>query len=479
MSKICSTLFFAAVFCYSFCVKAQSTGINYNYATQSYGVWVANSGAAIIAANADDAVVSFTPPPALWNGFFFGSQFFAAGQPIYVSSNGFMSFLNPGSSLPTNSLSTNPFGIIAPIWDDLKVGSTGNVNWKIAGSSPSRRLIVEWNGMLWDKSAGTVSQTVQVTIYETTHTALPNVIDIKYFNHGFSGTTNINNGSGGASIGLSGFCSGDFYSWPSAPGGPGPVKTSETTTLNSHPSLSFFYRLTPAAHPNDNCASAQSVTFNPALPLISVSATTLHATISGALASCWIAPIFNAADIWFTFTKPAGLTNFEIFTDNLDCRGANYKTGIEVYSACGTPLAGGCDIGSAGPTGTNAMSYLNLTGQPCTATTYWVRVATDTTYKGYFRFNIRPPGRDCAYASDFTSCSLPYSSPTLLSTCGFGNDYDSANAACHTILQTGEEYVFSYTPAASGCINVSLNNTPANSNPAYTFTGDVQHRELA
>jgi len=262
-----SSLLFLITLSFSFCVNAQISGINYTYSTQPYGVWTANAGTSIIAANADDVITSFTPTAATWSGFYFGSQYFPAGQPIYVSSNGFMAFLNPGSSIPTNSLATNPYAIIAPIWDDLKVGPTGNVNWKITGALPNRRLIVEWNGMLWDKNGTIVCKSVQVTLNERTST-LANVIDIKYNNHTFSGNTNINNGSGGASIGLSGFCSGDYYSWPNAPGGPGPVKTAEVTSLNLHPSLSFFYRLTPAAHPNDNCASAFAATFNPGLLLV-------------------------------------------------------------------------------------------------------------------------------------------------------------------------------------------------------------------
>src|SRR6187399_55988 len=87
---------------------AQTTGINYTHLTQSYGSWTANAGTSIIPANSDEVITSFTPPAALWSGFYFGGTFFPAGQPIYVSSNGFMSFLNPGGALPTNALSTSP-----------------------------------------------------------------------------------------------------------------------------------------------------------------------------------------------------------------------------------------------------------------------------------------------------------------------------------------------------------------------------------
>ena len=467
---------------------AQSTGINYTYLTQPYGAWAANAGTAVIAANSDDVLTSFTPVNGTgtnqWSGFFLGSRYFPGGIPIYVSSNGFFSFLNPGTSLPTNSLATNPFGIIAPIWDDLRVGPAGNVNWKLVGGATTKRMVIEWNGMLWDKSAGIVSQSVQVTIYDKSHATLANYIDIKYFNHGFTGTTNINNGSGGASIGVSGFCARDFYSWASSPGAGAPVKTAETTTLNSHPSLTFFYRLIPTLHPNDNCGSAQAVTFNPALSVNSTIATTLHSTHLAAPAACWGAPITIASDVWFTFTKPANVTSFEIFTDSLDCRGANYKTGLEVYASCaGAAIA--CDYGSAGPnymnsTGaivpTNASSYLNLTNAtyavPCASQQYWVRVATDSTYKGYFRFNIRPSGRECAFATNITPCGLPYTAPPGLSTCNFGNEYDSTNSDCHNSFNKGSDYIFSYTPPATVCVDFHLANTPANSFPGlFIYNG--------
>ncbi len=450
---------------------SQSTGINYTYSTQAYGAWAANGGAVIAGSpGADNTLFTITPPPGVganqWNGFFFGSTYFPPGQPIYISSNGFMSFINPGSSIPTNSLATSPYAVIAPLWDDLAVAPAGNINWRIVGGgSPNRKLVVEWNQMLWDKGAAVQAITMQVTIWEKT-AVLANVIDIKYLNNG-AGIANINNASSGASVGLSGFCSGDFYSYASVPGAGAPVKTAENTTLASHPSTTFFYRLTPNVHPNDNCASAQAIVFNPASFLIPTPGTTLHSTISAAPAGCWGAPITNAADVWFTFTKPAGITNFEIFTDSLDCRGPNYKTGIEVYTSCGgAPVA--CNFGSAGPSGT-ASSYLNMTnasfGVPCASQQYWVRVATDTTYKGYFRFYIRPPGRDCAFATNITPCGIPYTAPAGLSTCGFANDYDSINSLCHHSFQKGEDYVFTYTPPVSQCVDFHLNNTPPNSFP--------------
>jgi hypothetical protein len=461
---------------YGAAAKAQSTGINYSLSVQAYS-YTANLGTVIAGSpGADDVLYTIVPPAGTglnqWSGFYYGSEYFPPGQPIYVSTNGFIALKNPGSSLPNNSLATNPYAIIAPLWDDLKVGAAGNINWKIAASSPNRRLIIEWTQMLWDHNATTYAVNMQVILYEKTN-ATPNVIEFKYQNNG-TGVTNINNMSGGASAGLSGMCTGDYLSYPAPPGGGSPIKTSENSSLGTHPA-NCYHRFTPVVHPNDNCAAAEALTFSPSSNIINTIATTLHATPSAAPAGCWTLPSGQAADVWFTFTKPANLTNFEIFTDSLDCRGANYKTGIEVYTSCGgLPVA--CDYGSSGPAGTNASSYLNLTnaanGVPCGAQQYWVRVATDTTYKGYFRFNVRPSGRSCSYATNITPCGLPYTAPTALTTCGFGNEYDSTISACHNSFNKGEDYVFSYTPPATVCADFHVNNTPLNSFPGlFIYSG--------
>ncbi len=465
-SKLFSRVLFISLLflaCLTYKGFGQNTGINYSY-TSAANAFTANNGAIFAgSAGTDDAVYTITPTAITWpNGFYYGNKYYGPTSTIYVSTNGWMSFINQGGSLPGNSLATTP-GIIAPLWDDLKVGAAGNVNWKITGSGVTRRLIVEWSQMLWDHSATIQALSFQVTLYDAGNTT-PNVIDFKYLNNG-TGTTNINNGSGGASVGLSGYCSGDFYSYAFPPGAGAPVKTAEVITLNSHPVQSNIFKHTPAVHPNNECASSFNLgTFSASSSLSRWLSTTLHSTQTAGAPGCGAPATW--ADIWYTFTKPANITNFELFTDSLDCRGASYKTGIEVFSSCpvGAPL--NCDFGSVGPAGTNASSYLNITGQPCAATQYWVRLFTsDTLYKGYFRFNIRPPGRTCTYANNITGCGLPYSSPAALSTCGFVNDYDSLFASCHSRVQHGEDYIFSYTAPSNQCVNLSLNNTPAASNP--------------
>ncbi|MFM7216444.1 MAG: hypothetical protein ACKO1U_00345, partial [Bacteroidota bacterium] len=62
-----------------------------------------------------------------------------------VSSNGLMG-LGATQILTTavNSLTANPLVKIAPYWDDLNTGNSGNVVYKVVGSSPNRKLVVDW-----------------------------------------------------------------------------------------------------------------------------------------------------------------------------------------------------------------------------------------------------------------------------------------------------------------------------------------------
>ncbi|MEO8085538.1 MAG: T9SS type A sorting domain-containing protein [Bacteroidota bacterium] len=475
MNKTLTQLFFS--FCFSFLVlntSAQITGINYTYTNVAGGAFITPAAwLGLMAASTDDAVATIVPTAAQFGAFDFGGVTYLTGSTIYVSSNGFISFLNPGGSLPNNSLSTNK-AIIAPFWDDLKINTTGQVKYGFAGGGVNQTLIIQWDSVLWDHNATITALSFQIRIYENTAGGNANAIEFRYLNNGVGGAAYVNNGSGGASIGLSGYCNNDVFAFTGAGGAPN--KTSPEAPILTKPSAGSTYRFVPIAHPYDNCATADTIsnslwpatstiTFNAGQSIISRLGTLLHSTQTAiALPTC--GGVTTTSDVWYTFTKPANITNFEIYTDSLDCRGANYKTGIQIFSSCGG-AAIACDFGSTGPAGTNASSYLNLTGLPCAATQYWMRVfSTDIAYRGYFRINIRPPGRDCTFANQI--CGVPYNSPLNLSTCGFGDDYDSTNSACHTPREEGEDYLFVYTPAMNACVNISLNNTPANSYPGFT-----------
>ena len=151
----------------------------------------------------------------------------AAYTQFKASSNGFLTF-NTANTLaqPINNLKTSTERyIVAPLWDDNQIGSSGNVNYKLTGTTPNRVLTVEWKALRWNKSgfsAGTID--TQVKLYETT-----NIIEFVY-NRGTYQSFGI-----GASIGLNGGTSGDFMSISDITTTSTMSTTTETTTIGASP----------------------------------------------------------------------------------------------------------------------------------------------------------------------------------------------------------------------------------------------------
>lgn len=473
MKKTAANLFYAFVFVTTISFHAHADyGIEYNF-TQVAGTMVFNNSTAgsvsLIPGGADEQLGSFTVP-STWGGFYFGGVWYPQGATtVTVSTNGWLSISKPGdvlpsSPLPSNSLASNPYRMMAPLWDDLSVHANGEVSYKIVGGASNRTLVVEWRGMYWDHNATDTALSFQVVLFDNNQATIAdrNVIEFRYKNNG-AGSALVNNASGGASIGISGFCSTDVLAFQSSSGSVS-KDAPEVMYLSSKPLDTYHHLFIPVGATNDECSNAGPFIITPSDPLLSGRYTQLQATQSpGPLPACGSPATLS--DIWLQITKPAGITNFEIYTDSLDCRGVNYATGIALYSSCGS-AAMTCDFGSAGPGNTNANSYLNMTNLPCTAQDYWARCySADTSYRGYFRLNVRPPGRNCAFANDITPCGIPYTSPAGLSTCGFGNEYDSMLSEPHSAYMHGEDYVFSYTPPSDICLDFALNNTPVNSNP--------------
>lgn len=197
--------------------------------------WAANATPTTIhAAGVDEAISASLPIGFTFNYGCVNYTNFKA------SSNGWMT-LNTAvtASNATNNLATSSDRpIIAPLWDDLQVGSGGTVNYKLTGTAPNRILTVEWSQMEWYWLASTWGIGFQVILYETT-----NVIEFKYNRNG-NATANLSSPS--ASIGISGTTSGQFYSLQDVSAAPVVSTVTETTNLATKPATSQVYRWTPA-----------------------------------------------------------------------------------------------------------------------------------------------------------------------------------------------------------------------------------------
>jgi hypothetical protein len=101
----------------------------------------------------------------------------------------------------TGFASTTNAPKIAPFFEDLCVGTNGKVHYKVTGTAPSRKLIVEWQNMQVTRGAGCAgagSGTLQLWINESAAASNPGAIQFVYGN----GIVASNAADGGASIGL-------------------------------------------------------------------------------------------------------------------------------------------------------------------------------------------------------------------------------------------------------------------------------------
>lgn len=101
-------------------------------------------------------------------------------QRIYVSSNGTVGFsnaTNPGyinKALPTNITPT----LVSPFWDDLVPVNGGDVFYAAIGTSPNRKLVVEWRNLKHYNAGGT--GTLQVVFYENSPDLRFNYLDTDF-----------------------------------------------------------------------------------------------------------------------------------------------------------------------------------------------------------------------------------------------------------------------------------------------------------
>jgi hypothetical protein len=112
---------------------------------------------------------------------------------IKVSSNGFLTFDSTESyHYLTNDLQAkSPKHVLAPLWDYLKVGSSGRVHYAVVGSAPSRIFVVEFYRVVWGPFSSPVVD-FQVRLCEGSN-------DIEFH---YGAMANAGFGADGASIGI-------------------------------------------------------------------------------------------------------------------------------------------------------------------------------------------------------------------------------------------------------------------------------------
>jgi Secretion system C-terminal sorting domain len=156
----------------------------------------------------------------------------------------------------------------------------------------------------------------------------------------------------------------------------------------------------------------------------------------------------NGEDYIFRYSSPGN----ECI--NISLSGTTNWVGLFVYNGCPNVVGTTCVAQATSGSGNPSLSNVLL----ATPGTYYFMVSTlppPTCTAFNISISSCPTGTTCSYARPVPS--LPYSQ-TGLTTCGFGNDYTSANA-CGSSYMNGEDFIFSYTVAGPRCIDIFTTNT--------------------
>src|SRR6185436_12295326 len=318
------------------------TGITYRDSafTTAWPSWVPGGGH--IFKNVDDSVTNVYAFPG--SSFKFGGTTYSG---YYISSNGWIGLTNypagsapplgtsAAASLPNNNTSglSNlptpivwPGPILAPLWDDIKADS---IFVKVGAGNAG--ITIYWINVHWDHLAPTAYTSIQVKLSLTTNAGRIQY----YYKNPYGAGAYQNNSTSGASIGISDSCSGDYYSVIVSPWATGTaLKSSETKTINALNTagvLASSIIFDPSVPTNDQCAGAISLTMGSGSCTPTIG-TLIGATSTGSPVAWCSGSITDTNDVWYYFSKPAGIGSFTVNTDfTPSCRPAT--TSVEIYPA--------------------------------------------------------------------------------------------------------------------------------------------------
>jgi hypothetical protein len=371
-----------------------------------------------------------------------GSTAVAAGAGTYNFFNLLPAYF--ATALPTNALATYAGArpIIAPLWDDL---SSAILSYNLTAGV----YAIKWT-CKWDKTNASAGLNFFVTLNSASGNIAFNYPNVVY--------TVVGAPSG--SIGIAGVCTGDYYSVnPLTATTATYDSTFEYSNQTGTPRLNAATLTWNPFSPNDNCSGAR-----PAKDLGTITSSCTYTTGSNVNATTSGSNICATADnrdVWYKFTKPAGVTNVLITTIAGTCQPAPGTT-IEAFASCGGASLG-CATTSVGAPGFGELAL----ARSCASEVLYVRVTVDgdATTTGKFQICVKDNGGGVAGGTTCSAptyiCSLTYTQ-TGLTTAGSGNEYDSTNTVCHSLYARGEDYIFTYTPTVSQCIRISVASAGTN-----------------
>ncbi len=201
--------------------------------------------------------------------FFYNNHYYDS---LNIGSNGYIAFGNHSATRYINDLNNTGSGyeeLVAPFWNDLNPSAGGHIYYQTTGSSPNRKLIVEYSDVPRYHNSATLN--VQVVLYESS-----NNIEFCYGYYGGSFLS--------ASIGINESPGGSSHFISVTPGNP---PTTSTTTSNNSISLA------PAEGTN------YLFTFNGSSCLKPANQSVSNITVNSADLS-WVDPVGSYWDVYVT-----------------------------------------------------------------------------------------------------------------------------------------------------------------------------------
>jgi hypothetical protein len=443
---------------------------NYTYVATT-STWAANATPTTIHSSAvDDALSS-----AINIGFTFVYNSVSYTQ-FKASTNGFLTFNTSNtSSQPTNNLNTSTERVIlAALWDDNQTGASGNVNYKLTGTSPNRILTIEWRQLRWNKagfSAGTID--CQIKLYETT-----NIIEFIYNRGSYQ---SFGNSSGiGASIGLGGATSGDFLSLSDIAVSPTKSTSVETSTIGTSPTNlttktagqanasipnGTKYRFFPPLVNND-CSGAIEMTVNNSTTCTS---TTSGTTLGGTQSSTACSGTADD-DVWYKFVATQSSHNLR------ETPGTIGDAVVQLYSGtCASLTSIACIDNYSVSDETYSATGLTI------GNTYYVRVHSygNGTGQGTFTMCVTSPCLGTPTSSAATSVTSTSFSANWSAVSGVGgylldvatNNTFTSMVSGYSALSVGNVTTYSVTGLSSSTtyyFRVRVNNSVCTNSSTQT-----------
>lgn len=216
-----------------------------NASSQSLATYSFSAYSGTYTANVSPIVLWVTGDDVTANNIPIGFKFNYAGSSdsvACINSNGWIalgSAFRPNLvSHATNNLPSTSLGpVIAPLWDDLKIG-TGNINYQTTGSVGNRVFTVEWLKMKWYWATSVDVISFQVKLYELNG-------DIEFIYRQESGNTS----NASASIGINNASSTDYWSLNNTGTSPTAFYGSQTNTISTKPANGQVYKWSSSSTP--------------------------------------------------------------------------------------------------------------------------------------------------------------------------------------------------------------------------------------